>query len=123
MQAVRNLDDLECMAVPDKFKQIMTFYKYYSGEKQAPYPTLFSESALWTGGPAAPAGKLHMAVQSAVAATKCSSCLYSACQGCTPGLGHRCHSTSKSSLVTSQLQRRMDEHLFVPCSALPSPYQ
>eukprot|EP00877_Chromochloris_zofingiensis_P005941 jgi/Chrzof1/15/Cz01g00160.t1 len=40
-QAVRNQDDLETMAVPDKYKHMMTFYKYYSGEKQAPYPTLF----------------------------------------------------------------------------------
>lgn len=41
-QAVRNLDDLECMAVPNKYKKIMTFYKYYKGIERAPYPTLFS---------------------------------------------------------------------------------
>lgn len=40
-QAVRNLDDLECMSVPDKYKAIGTFYKYYSGERVAPLPTLF----------------------------------------------------------------------------------
>eukprot|EP00775_Hariotina_reticulata_P008113 gene8113-8307_t len=40
-QAVRNLDDLETMSVPVKYRQIMTFYKYYKGEKQAPIPTLF----------------------------------------------------------------------------------
>lgn len=40
-QAVRNLDDLECMSVPDKYKELGTFYKYYSGEKVAPIPTLF----------------------------------------------------------------------------------
>ena len=40
-QAVRNLDDLECMSVPDKYKELGTFYKYYSGEKTAPIPTLF----------------------------------------------------------------------------------
>lgn len=40
-QAVRNLDDLECMSVPDKYKALGTFYKYYSGEVLAPYPTLF----------------------------------------------------------------------------------
>lgn len=40
-QAVRNLDDLECMACPPKYRHIQTFYKYYSGEKRAPYPTLF----------------------------------------------------------------------------------
>lgn len=42
-KAVRNLDDLETMAVPQKYRQIMTFYKYYSGEAVAPVPTLFSE--------------------------------------------------------------------------------
>jgi len=40
-QAVRNLDDLECMSVPDKYKELGTFYKYYSGEVIAPIPTLF----------------------------------------------------------------------------------
>ena len=40
-QAVRNLDDLECMSVPNKYKELGTFYKYYSGEAVAPYPTLF----------------------------------------------------------------------------------
>ena len=40
-QAVRNLDDLECMSVPDKYKTMGTFYKYYSGEKTAPVPTIF----------------------------------------------------------------------------------
>lgn len=42
-QAVRNLDDLECMACPPKYRHLATFYKYYSGEKVAPYPTIFSE--------------------------------------------------------------------------------
>lgn len=41
-QAVRNLDDLECMACPVKYRKMASFYKYYSGEKKAPYPTLFS---------------------------------------------------------------------------------
>lgn len=40
-QAVRNLDDLECMACPRKYRELQTFYKYYSGEKKAPVPTLF----------------------------------------------------------------------------------
>ena len=40
-QAVRNIDDLECMSVPNKYKQLATFHKYYSGETRAPYPTLF----------------------------------------------------------------------------------
>lgn len=40
-QAVRNLSDLKCMAVSDKYKDICTFYKYYSGEKKAPVLTIF----------------------------------------------------------------------------------
>ncbi|KAH7622228.1 putative Lariat debranching enzyme [Nannochloris sp. 'desiccata'] len=40
-QAVRNKDDLECMACPPKYRDLATFYKYYSGEKAAPYPTIF----------------------------------------------------------------------------------
>ena len=43
MQAARNLDDLECMSVPPKYRKIMDYYKYYSGQVKAPYPTLFSE--------------------------------------------------------------------------------
>ena len=39
-QAVRNLADLKCMAVPDKYKEMGTFYKYYSGELKAPFLTL-----------------------------------------------------------------------------------
>ena len=31
--------DLQCMAVPDKFKEMGTFYKYYSGELTAPILT------------------------------------------------------------------------------------
>jgi lariat debranching enzyme len=34
---------METMSIPVKFRDIMTFYKYYSGEKVAPVPTLFSE--------------------------------------------------------------------------------
>lgn len=44
-QAVRNMDDLETMACPAKYRSMQTFYKYYSGEKVAPYPTIFSECA------------------------------------------------------------------------------
>ncbi|PNW87402.1 hypothetical protein CHLRE_02g146950v5 [Chlamydomonas reinhardtii] len=40
-QAVRNLDDLETMACPPKYRSMQTFYKYYSGERVAPFPTLF----------------------------------------------------------------------------------
>ena len=32
-QAVRNYGDLHHVNVPDKYRQLMTFYKYYSGEK------------------------------------------------------------------------------------------
>lgn len=40
-QSTRNSQDLECMAVPPKYRSICTFYKYYSGEKEAPVLTLF----------------------------------------------------------------------------------
>ena len=40
-QATRNLADLRCMAVPDKYKDMCSFYKYYSGEKVAPVLTIF----------------------------------------------------------------------------------
>ena len=40
-QAVRNETDLQCMAVPPKYRHMQTFYKYYSGEKKAPVPTVF----------------------------------------------------------------------------------
>ncbi|MEW5305155.1 MAG: hypothetical protein WDW36_007716 [Sanguina aurantia] len=62
-QAVRNMDDLETMACPAKYRAINTFYKYYSGEKVAPYPTIFiggnheASNYLWElyyGGWAAP---------------------------------------------------------------------
>ena len=41
VQSVRNLGDLRCMAVPDKFKEIGSFWKYYSGQLKAPYLTIF----------------------------------------------------------------------------------
>ncbi|XP_068101165.1 lariat debranching enzyme [Hyperolius riggenbachi] len=40
-QAVRNEADMKCMAVPQKYRQMQTFYKYYSGEKKAPVLTIF----------------------------------------------------------------------------------
>ncbi|XP_063789064.1 lariat debranching enzyme [Pseudophryne corroboree] len=40
-QAVRNEGDMNCMAVPPKYRQMQTFYKYYSGEKKAPILTIF----------------------------------------------------------------------------------
>ncbi|KAF8606029.1 DBR1-domain-containing protein [Ceratobasidium sp. AG-I] len=39
-QAMRNHQDLQCMAVPDKYKQLGTFYKYYTGEVTAPVLTI-----------------------------------------------------------------------------------
>eukprot|EP00658_Telonema_sp_P-2_P056823 TRINITY_DN45274_c0_g1_i1.p1 TRINITY_DN45274_c0_g1~~TRINITY_DN45274_c0_g1_i1.p1 ORF type:complete len:140 (+),score=46.29 TRINITY_DN45274_c0_g1_i1:191-610(+) len=40
-QAVRNHQDLQCVAVPDKYRSMHNFYKYYSGELEAPVLTLF----------------------------------------------------------------------------------
>ena len=40
-QAVRNEVDLACMAVPQKYKSMCSFYKYYNGEKTAPILTIF----------------------------------------------------------------------------------
>ncbi|CAL8465238.1 g4773 [Coccomyxa elongata] len=62
-QAVRNLDDLECLACPPKYRDLKTFYRYYTGQEVAPYPTLFiggnheASNHLWElyhGGWAAP---------------------------------------------------------------------
>lgn len=39
-QAVRNHQDLQCMAVPDKYKHIQDFHKYYTGERRAPLLTI-----------------------------------------------------------------------------------
>ncbi|CAE6449313.1 unnamed protein product [Rhizoctonia solani] len=39
-QAIRNHQDLQCMSVPDKYKQLGTFYKYYTGEEKAPILTI-----------------------------------------------------------------------------------
>lgn len=35
------MSDLACMSVPDKYKKIGDFWKYYSGKVKAPYPTIF----------------------------------------------------------------------------------
>ncbi|KAJ2654303.1 lariat debranching enzyme [Coemansia sp. RSA 1200] len=40
-QAIRNITDLKCMSCPDKYKQIGGFYRYYTGERQAPVLTMF----------------------------------------------------------------------------------
>ena len=42
LQAVRNEDDLECLACPPKYRELKTFHRYYTGAAVAPYPTLFS---------------------------------------------------------------------------------
>ncbi|KIL68422.1 hypothetical protein M378DRAFT_158220 [Amanita muscaria Koide BX008] len=39
-QAVRNHQDLQCMTVPDKYKEMKDFYKYYTGERVAPILTI-----------------------------------------------------------------------------------
>ncbi|KAI1977614.1 lariat debranching enzyme [Ophidiomyces ophidiicola] len=40
-QAVRNSNDMACMAVPPRYKQIGDFHEYYSGARVAPYLTIF----------------------------------------------------------------------------------
>ena len=40
-QAVRNYEDLACMACPPKYRALNTFYKYYTGEATAPVTTIF----------------------------------------------------------------------------------
>jgi lariat debranching enzyme len=40
-QAIRNEQDLNCMAVPQKYRTMSSFYKYYSGELVAPVLTIF----------------------------------------------------------------------------------
>ncbi|XP_034576699.1 lariat debranching enzyme isoform X3 [Setaria viridis] len=62
-QAVRNTDDLRCVNVPLKYRNMNSFWKYYSGQAVAPYPTIFiggnheASNYLWElyyGGWAAP---------------------------------------------------------------------
>lgn len=40
-QALRNEADFDTLAVPNKYKSIGDFYKYYKGEKRVPVPTIF----------------------------------------------------------------------------------
>ncbi|CAH1759167.1 12579_t:CDS:10 [Entrophospora sp. SA101] len=40
-ESIRNLNDLDCMNVPEKYKELGSFYKYYSGKEKAPYLTIF----------------------------------------------------------------------------------
>ncbi|KZT03366.1 DBR1-domain-containing protein [Laetiporus sulphureus 93-53] len=39
-QAVRNYSDLQCMAVPPKYRKLQNFHKYYTGEETAPVLTI-----------------------------------------------------------------------------------
>lgn len=39
-EAVRNHQDLECMSVPKKYKKMVDFHKYYTGQKIAPILTI-----------------------------------------------------------------------------------
>ncbi|KDQ56135.1 hypothetical protein JAAARDRAFT_208336 [Jaapia argillacea MUCL 33604] len=39
-QAIRNERDLQCLAVPDKYRKLGEFYKYYTGEEAAPVLTI-----------------------------------------------------------------------------------
>lgn len=40
-QTIRHQDDLRCLAVPNKFKQLGDFHEYYSGKKKVPRLTIF----------------------------------------------------------------------------------
>ncbi|KAJ5770166.1 uncharacterized protein N7511_002217 [Penicillium nucicola] len=40
-QSLRNSNDATCLSVPAKYKQIGDFHKYYSGERVAPFLTIF----------------------------------------------------------------------------------
>ena len=40
-QAIRNASDLQTLAVPEKYREIGTFWRYYSGQARAPIPTIF----------------------------------------------------------------------------------
>ncbi|XP_020591193.1 lariat debranching enzyme [Phalaenopsis equestris] len=62
-QAVRNEEDLKSLNVPPKYRHMNSFWKYYSGQVTAPYPTIFiggnheASNYLWElyyGGWAAP---------------------------------------------------------------------
>ncbi|GKV03135.1 hypothetical protein SLEP1_g15491 [Rubroshorea leprosula] len=62
-QAVRNEKDMESLSVPPKYREMKSFWKYYSGQEVAPVPTIFiggnheASNYLWElyyGGWAAP---------------------------------------------------------------------
>lgn len=41
-QSTRNYDDLQCMACPPRYRSMIDFHEYYSGQKQAPILTIFT---------------------------------------------------------------------------------
>ncbi|CAG8499496.1 7428_t:CDS:10 [Scutellospora calospora] len=41
VETIRNKSDLDSTSMPDQYKEMGTFYKYYSGELKAPIPTIF----------------------------------------------------------------------------------
>lgn len=41
MQTVRDHNDLESMAVPEKYRRMGDFCEYYTGKRKAPIPTIF----------------------------------------------------------------------------------
>uniref|UniRef100_A0A6G1S3T7 Lariat debranching enzyme n=1 Tax=Aceria tosichella TaxID=561515 RepID=A0A6G1S3T7_9ACAR len=40
-QTIRHQDDLQCLAVPNKYKRLGDFHEYYSGKKKVPQLTIF----------------------------------------------------------------------------------
>ncbi|KAJ5227496.1 Lariat debranching enzyme [Penicillium citrinum] len=40
-QALRNTDDAACLSVPSKYRKMGDYHEYYSGQRQAPYLTIF----------------------------------------------------------------------------------
>jgi lariat debranching enzyme len=40
-ECIRDIVDLECLAVPQKYRKLNTFHQYVTGEKVAPVMTLF----------------------------------------------------------------------------------
>ncbi|KAJ5366287.1 hypothetical protein N7541_000228 [Penicillium brevicompactum] len=40
-QALRNSNDATCISMPIKYRQIGDFHEYYSGQRAAPFPTIF----------------------------------------------------------------------------------
>lgn len=40
-QAVRNEKDMVSLSVPMKYREMKSFWKYYSGQEVAPVPTIF----------------------------------------------------------------------------------